>query len=90
MEDTADGIILHLHIQAGASRDEICGLHGQRLKIRLKATAVNGKANQALLRLLAQHFAIPVSKVSLLSGEHSRIKKIMIKHPASIPDTFIM
>ena len=41
--------MLELHVQPGAKRTEISGLHGERLKIRLAARAVEGAANEALI-----------------------------------------
>ena len=90
IQETEDGLILNLHIQANASRDEITGLHGQRLKIRIKALAVDGKANRALIRFLALSFAVPARQVSLLSGEHTREKKVKITRPGQIPNAVIM
>lgn len=86
IQKTEDGLILNLHIQAGASRDEITGLHGQRVKIRIKAPAVDGKANRALIRFLAMKFAVPIRQVTLVNGEHKREKKVKITQPGQIPD----
>jgi hypothetical protein len=44
-------VILDLHVQPGASRSEFAGRHGERIKVRLAARAVDGKANEALIEL---------------------------------------
>jgi uncharacterized protein (TIGR00251 family) len=75
----ADGsLILTLHIQPGARRSGIAGLHGEALKIRLAAPPVDGKANAELLGFLAKACGVPRSAVGLLSGETSRAKRVRI------------
>ena len=76
----ADGsLILTLHIQPGARKTEIAGLHGGALKIRLAAPPVDGKANAALLGFLAKTCAVPKSAVELISGETSRAKRVRLR-----------
>ena len=76
----ADGrITLTLHIQPGAKKTEFAGLHGDALKIRLAAPPVDGKANEALLRFLADALSLPKSAVSLKSGQTSRRKVLEIQ-----------
>ncbi len=75
----AGGATLSLHIQPGAKRSECAGLHGEALKIRLAAPPVDGKANEALLRFLAQRLAIPRQQISLKSGQTSRQKVVEIE-----------
>ena len=54
----ADGrITLTLHIQPGAKKTEFAGLHGDALKIRLAAPPVDGKANEALIKFVADTLA---------------------------------
>ena len=48
------------------------------LKIRLTAPPVDGKANQALVKLLANTLGISISQISISSGEHSRNKSVSI------------
>lgn len=78
-------LVLQCHIQPRASRDEFCGLHGDRLKIRLKAPPVDGKANAHLLGFLAKAFGVARSRVSLLQGKTSRAKTVRIEGPTSLP-----
>lgn len=71
-------MILELHVQPGASRSEFAGRHGERIKIRLAARAVDGKANAALIEFLAEHFKVPKSRVRIVSGLKSRQKRVII------------
>lgn len=71
-------MILELHVQPGASRTEFAGKHGERLKVRLQARAVDGKANDALVEFLAAHFGVPRRNVRIVSGLKSRQKRIQI------------
>lgn len=75
----ADGsVMLTLHIQPGAKKTEIVGLHGEALKIRLAAPPVDGKANAALLAFLAKACGVSKSAVELISGDTSRSKRVKI------------
>lgn len=78
-------LLLDCHLQPKASRDEFAGLHGERLKIRLTAPPVEGKANAQLLAFLAAAFAVSKSQVSLESGQQSRQKRVRIKQPQRLP-----
>jgi uncharacterized protein (TIGR00251 family) len=79
LAQAGDGsVVLVLHIQPGARKTEVAGLHGDALKIRLAAPPVDGKANAALLAFLAKVCGVPKSAVSLLSGETSRSKRVRI------------
>ncbi|MBI5919923.1 MAG: YggU family protein [Nitrosomonadales bacterium] len=84
-----DLIALTLHIQPGAKRSEIAGLHGEALKIRLAAPPVEGKANAALLRYIADLFAVPLRQVELKQGAQSRHKVIHIRESQVDPATLL-
>jgi uncharacterized protein (TIGR00251 family) len=71
-------LILELHVQPGAARSEFAGEHGSRLKVRLAARAVDGKANEALIAFLAEHYGVPKRSVRILSGLKSRQKRVEI------------
>lgn len=73
-----DGVTLRLHIQPGAKKTEVVGLHGEALKIRLAAPPVDGKANACLLAFLAERLGVAKSAVSLLSGDASRAKRVHV------------
>jgi uncharacterized protein len=80
-----EDLLLAVHIQPGASTDSLDGTHGDRLKIRLTAPPVDGKANSHLIRFLAKHFRVPCRQVLLLSGERSRAKRVRIQRPRQLP-----
>ena len=71
-------MILELHVQPGASRSEFAGRHGDRVKVRLAAPAVDGRANEALIEFLAAHYGVRKRDVRILSGLKSRQKRVQI------------
>jgi len=71
-------LTLELHVQPGASRSEFAGRHGERIKVRLAARAVDGKANEALIEFLAAHFKVGKRNVRIVSGLKSRQKRVVI------------
>lgn len=79
-------IILTLHVQPGAKHSEIAGLHGDALKIRLAAPPIEGRANEALLKFIAEKFDVPLRNVELLRGAQSRHKLVKITESAVAPE----
>ncbi len=71
-------ITLTLHIQPGAKKTEFAGLHGDALKIRLAAPPVDGKANDALVKFIAETLGLAKSAVVLKSGQTSRRKVLEV------------
>ncbi len=84
-----DWVSLMLHIQPGAKRTEVAGLHGDALKIRLAAPPVEGKANEALLRFIADSFQVPLRSVELVRGAQSRQKTIQVRGSSVRPETLL-
>jgi uncharacterized protein (TIGR00251 family) len=72
-------VILEVHVQPGASRSEFAGQHGERVKIRLAARAVENKANEALIEFLAAHYGVPKRNVRIAAGRKSRQKRVVIE-----------
>jgi uncharacterized protein (TIGR00251 family) len=73
----ADSII-SVRVTPRASRNEVAGFDGDVLRVRLKAPPVDGKANEALGRLLAEHLGVRLSDVVIVSGLKSRTKRVSI------------
>ncbi|MBP8262571.1 DUF167 domain-containing protein [Pseudomonas fluvialis] len=83
--DGAD-LLLDCHLQPKASKDEFAGLHGERLKIRISAPPIDGRANAQLLAFIAKAFGVAKSQVSLDSGDSSRQKRVRIQAPRQLPE----
>lgn len=75
-----DGTIeLNVHAQPGAGRTHIAGRHGTALKVRVAAPPEHGRANEALVKALAEAFGVAGRDVELLSGETSRVKRFRLR-----------
>jgi uncharacterized protein len=84
-EKTKDGLLVRLHVQPKASKTEIAGMHGERVKVRVQAKPVEGEANEAVRRFLAKVAGVAVSDVELVRGATSREKDLLIR--CQDPDT---
>ena len=67
-----------VHVQPRASRSEIIGVHGTALKVRLQAPPVDGAANEALVRLLADSLGVSYRSVRVVAGATSRAKTVEV------------
>lgn len=86
----ADGAwILRVHAQPGARRSEVAGLHGDALKVRVREAALEGRANEALARFIAEALGVARSSVVLLSGEKSREKRFEVRDPRADPSRLL-
>jgi uncharacterized protein (TIGR00251 family) len=86
LREEGGALVLRLHVQPGAKRTEIAGLHGEALKIRLAAPPVEGQANAELIRWLAAAFDVPKRNVDLVRGATSRDKIVRVTAPERRPD----
>ncbi|BBE49820.1 hypothetical protein OYT1_ch0246 [Ferriphaselus amnicola] len=84
-----DVLSLTLHVQPGAKRSEVAGLHGEALKLRLAAPPVEGKANEALMRFLAELFSVPLRNIELKQGAQSRHKVVRITASLITPEALL-
>jgi hypothetical protein len=71
------GPVLRVHVQPGADGDAVVGAHGNALKLKVRAPAVGGRANEAVLRLLARSFDVPLTSLSMTVGDRSRDKRVL-------------
>jgi uncharacterized protein (TIGR00251 family) len=76
---TAATTRLKLRVSPGSRRPGIAGRHGDAWKVRVAAPPEGGKANEALLRLLAETLDVPRSSVALVSGRTSRDKIVVLE-----------
>ena len=74
----ADGVLLSVKLQPRASANEIGAALGNELRIKVTAPPVDAAANEALVKLLAQHLDCPRNRVELVRGHTSRHKTIKL------------
>ncbi|HET9471589.1 MAG TPA: DUF167 domain-containing protein [Usitatibacter sp.] len=77
--DSHGNLVLRVHAQPGAKRTEVAGLHGDALKVRVKAPALEDRANEALAEFLAQRLGVARRDVTLVSGARSREKRFAVR-----------
>ncbi len=81
LQVTADGsLLLRLHVQPRAAHNQVAGLQGEALKLRLTSPPVDGKANKAVIAFLARLLDLPKSCLTLRSGLQSRTKTVRIEN----------
>jgi len=86
----ADGLLLHLRVTPNAGADRIEGIEQRDdgtsvLRVRVTAVPDKGKANAAVIALLAKALGIPKSSLALVSGETARLKTVhMTGNPAEL------
>lgn len=73
-----DSLILNVYVQPRASKNQICGVQGEELKIRLTSPPVDGAANKLCREFVADLFEISKSSVVIISGKTSRHKRLLI------------
>lgn len=73
------GCILNVWVQPRASKNELVGLHGACLKVKLAAPPVENKANEELVHYLRELLQVPAANVQIIAGKKSRKKTILIK-----------
>lgn len=75
----AGGVRLSLRVQPGARRSALLGPYGDRLKVAVQAPPADGRANEALLRYLAQCLDVRAASLRLVAGVSSRDKSVWIE-----------
>ncbi len=80
LKESAGTLFVSVYLQPKASKTEFAGLHGDALKVRVAAPAVENAANKACLEFFAETFHLPKSHVRLHSGKTSRQKVIALEN----------
>jgi uncharacterized protein (TIGR00251 family) len=78
IRDTSAGVELDVRVIPRARKTEVAGLRDQAILIRLAAPPVEGAANDALVAFVAKWLAVPRRAVHVLSGDHSRRKRLFV------------
>ncbi len=79
VREASGGAELEVWVQPRASRDEVAGLQGEALKVRITAPPVDGEANAALVRFLAKRLGVPRGAVTVVRGQTGRRKTLRIE-----------
>ncbi len=74
-----DGLVLNVFIQPRASRNQVAGLHGEALKLRLTAPPVEGAANRMCIAFLAEMLDLPKSALEIVAGHANRHKQVRVR-----------
>ena len=80
IEQSGDDVLIRIKAVPGASRDEIAGVIGDRLKVRISAAPEAGKANKAICKLLASALGVKVKQVNIESGQTNPEKTVRIRN----------
>jgi uncharacterized protein (TIGR00251 family) len=79
LKETAEGVIITVKALPHSARAGVRGVDGGALKVAVNAPPEKGKANAAVLEVLAKFLAVPRASLELLSGDSSRNKRILVK-----------
>jgi uncharacterized protein (TIGR00251 family) len=80
-----DDLVLEVRVQPRAARSEFAGPFGDRLRIRLQAPPVDGRANAALAAFLADAFGVPRARIDIEHGLAGRDKRVRIRDAGPVP-----
>jgi uncharacterized protein (TIGR00251 family) len=78
LTETAAGVSFAVKVQPRARKSAVTGVHDNALKIALNAPPLDGRANAALIGLLADLLQVSRSRISILTGEQSRQKVVRV------------
>jgi uncharacterized protein (TIGR00251 family) len=78
LEPVTDGVILPLQAQPKARKNGVIGLHAGCLKVAVTAAPEKGKANKAIIKVLAEALGVRKSQLSIVAGETSPRKKCRV------------
>lgn len=73
-----EGALLNCRVTPSASRNEITGITGDAVRIKVTSPPIEGRANKAVIALLGKTFKIPKSRIVILKGDTGKLKKILL------------
>ena len=73
------GTLVSLYVQPRSSKNQVVGLHGDSLKVKLTSPPVEGAANKCCCDYLAKLFRLAKSDVELVSGDKARQKRVLLR-----------
>ena len=79
IRDVGNDTVIAVRVQARAKHNKITGVRDGQLQIRTTAPPADGKANKAVMKMLAKHLGVAPSTLTLLRGETQRSKQFLIR-----------
>lgn len=79
LSSSAEGTIFRVRVSPGASREKVAGVHDGALKVSVAAAPEKGRANAALVKLLAKALGVSRKDLSIVSGETDRNKRVLLE-----------
>jgi uncharacterized protein len=78
LKEHAQGVVVLVRAQPGSRKEGIIGTHAGRLKVAVHAAPEKGKANAALVEVIAEALGVKRNQISLISGETSQDKAFLV------------
>ena len=85
-----DALVLTVRVHPGAKSDALAGVQEGVLKVRLKAPAIEGRANEALRVFLAECFQTSKTRVEILRGQTGRLKQVRVTETRVSPESLLL
>lgn len=82
IRELTSGVQISIRAQPGARREGVCGVHAGRLKVAIAAPPDKGKANEAIIRVMASALGLKRSQLAITSGQTSRDKTLQVEGTA--------
>ncbi len=79
ISETKDGVILFVKLVPNSSYSKIVDYNEEYVRIKISSPPIEGKANSELISFCSKIFDVNKSKLQIISGEKSKLKKILIK-----------
>lgn len=79
VSDAGGAVVFSVKVVTRANKNEIVGLEADTIKVRLSAPPVEGRANEALIRFLADEFNVARTSVEIVSGQTSHRKRVRVR-----------
>ena len=79
IEEQGGAVVVDVHAVPGSKRARVAGVHGGALKVCVRAAAEKGKANSALVKMVADAAGVKRAAVKIISGHSSRRKRVRIE-----------
>ena len=83
IQEIEGGVQFRIKVQPRSSKNQVCGIHGDAIKLKLTAPPVDGAANEACQRYLADLFGLAISRIQIISGQTLSLIHILALLPAA-------